>query len=218
MKYFKWIVISHLLLLSFCNTLPYVPDATATIFLTSIPTILEAGESAKIIIIGEKESGYPLPDGTIVYLFASNGDIESEVSLTDGRAEATFTSSSEFVGDIVITAHSGQAVISPEQLTLTISEIVEPDIEYLYIQADPMDLPQNGGRSTITVQAVDEEMQPIANKNIWIETTAGTLSGNGIYQTNNNGNVNVTLTTDKTAIITAKYKELSSSVTVTVEE
>jgi hypothetical protein len=200
-----------------CDPLPYMPDENAIIFMTAIPTAIEAGGSSKIIVMGEKESGYPLPDGTIVFLFASTGDIENEISLIDGKAEAIYTSEIEYIGEVNITAHSGHATISPEQLNITITEIVEPDIAYLFISADPMELPQNGGRSDICVLAVDEEMQPVAGKNIWLETTAGSLSGSGIFTTDNNGNVTVTLSADKTATVTAKYKELTSSVTVTVE-
>ena len=205
-------------LVSGCDPLPYMPDENAIIFMTAIPTAIEAGGSSKITVVGEKESGYPLPDGTTVYLFASHGEIDTEIPLTNGRAEVKYDSDSNFIGDVIITAHSGQATISPEQLTITITEVVKPDIEYLYISANPIDLPQSGGRSDVTVLAVDGEMQPIANKNIWLETTAGSLSGNGFYQTNNTGTITVSLTTDRTATITARYKELSSSVTVTVEE
>jgi large exoprotein involved in heme utilization and adhesion len=202
----------------YCDDLPYVPDENAVIYLTAVPSSIESGQTATIMIMGEKASGYPLPGGTVVYLFASTGQIENQVSLIDGKAVATYISDSEYSGDVYITAHSGQATISPEQLIITVTEVVEPDISYLFISADPMELPQNGGKSNIKVLAVDEEMEPIAGKNIWLETTAGSLSGNGIYTTNNNGNVEVTLSTGKTATVTAKYKELSSSVTVTVEE
>lgn len=200
-----------------CDKLPYIPDDTAIIFLTAIPTTIETGESVKIIVMGEKESGYPLPDGTIVFLFASTGDLENEISLIDGKAEATYTSEIDYIGEVNITAHSGQATISPEQLSITITEILEPDIDYLFISADPMELPQTGGRSDIRVLAVDGDMLPVGGKNIWLETTAGSLSGSGIYNTNDNGNITVTLSTDNTATVTAKYKDLTSSVTVTVE-
>jgi len=200
-----------------CGKLPYMPDESAMIFLSAIPSSIQTGQTATILIMGEKGSGYPLPDGTIVFLFASTGKINNEISLIEGKAEATFTSDIEYVGEVNITAHSGQATISPEQLIIIVTEIVEPDIAYLFISADPMELPQTGGKSDISVLAVDEEMQPIAGKNIWLETTAGSLSGNGIYTTGNNGYVNATLSTDMTATVTAKYKELSSSVIVTVE-
>ena len=219
MNHFKILVILIILVISlFCNKLPYVPDENAIIFLTAVPENLEAGESAKIIVMGEKGSGYPLPDGTMVNLFASSGEINNEISLIDGKAEATYVSDSLYFGDVTITAHSGQAAISPEQLVITITEVVEPDIFYLFISADPMELPDGGGKSDIRVLAVDDGMQPVSNKNIWIETTAGSLSGNGIFTTDNNGNVKATLKTGQTATVTAKYKELSSSVTVTVED
>ena len=207
-----------LLFCQYCDDLPYVPDENAVIYLTAIPSSIESGETSTIVVMGEKASGYPLPEGTIVYLFASTGQIENEIVLHDGKAEAIYQSDSEQSGDVIITARSGLATISPEELTITINQVTEPDIAYIFISADPLELPVNGGKSFIRVLALDGDMCPVAGKNIWLETTAGSLSGNGIYTTNNNGNIEVTLSTGKTATVTAKYKELSSGVTVTVEE
>jgi hypothetical protein len=219
MQMFKIIcILIASILCHFCNIFSYIPDENATIYLTAIPAHIESGASSIIQVMGEKESGYPLPDGTIVNLFASSGQIECEITLSNGRAQATYASDSEFIGDVNITAHSGQAAISPEQLVITVSEIVEPDIAYLYISANPMDLPKEGGKSSINVLAFDEGMVPVSGKNIWLETTAGSLSGNGIYTTGSKGEVEAKLTTDRTATVTAKYKDLSNSVTITVEE
>jgi hypothetical protein len=81
-----------------------------------------------------------------------------------------------------------------------------------------MELPLNGGQSSIRVLAMDGDMQPVSGKNIWVETTAGSLSGSGMYTTDNNGEVRTTLNTDRTATVTAQYKDISSSVTVTVDQ
>lgn len=218
-KFFKCILLCSILsILAQCNNLPYVPEANSTIYLRAIPTTIEKGTSSTIQVMGEKESGYPLPDGTKVYLFADVGQIESEVTLSNGQAEATYISDPDFIGDVSITAHSGQATISPEQLIITVSDTVEPDIAYLYISANPMDLPKGGGKSNIRVLAFDDDMMPVAGKSIWLETTAGSLTGNGIFTTGDDGKIEAILNTDRTATVTAKYKDISSSVTVTVEE
>jgi hypothetical protein len=138
--------------------------------------------------------------------------------LINGRAETTYQSADDYSGEVIVTARSGKATISPEQLTITVNLIEEPDIAFLYISADPMDLPVEGGKSKISVLAMDEEMLPVANKNIWLETTAGSLTS-GLYSTTDkNGKVQTWLNTTISATVTARYKSLSSSVTITVEK
>ncbi len=201
-----------------CDDLSYVPDENAVIYLTAVPSSIEPGQTTTIMVMGEKASGYPLPGGTVVYLFASTGQIENEIILYDGKAEALYQSDPEHSGEVVITARSGLATISPVELIITVTEVAEPDISHIFISADPMELPLNGGQSSIRVLAMDEDMQPVSGKNIWVETTAGSLSGSGMYTTNNNGEVRTTLNTDRTATVTAQYKDISSSVTVTVDQ
>jgi len=214
----KFILIFLVMYLMFCQKLPYIPDENATIFLESIPSSINIGESTRIVISGEKGSGYPLPDGTIVYLSVSSGTIQNELELTSGRAEIIYKSTYGFSGEVIVTARSGKATISPEQLTITITEKEEPEIAYLFITADPMDLPKNGGKSKISVLAMGNDMLPVSSKNICLKTTVGSLSGGVYYKTDNNGEVKSVLTTTKTAIVTAIYKALSSNVTITVDE
>ena len=205
-----------LLVVPACKKLPFVPDDTAILILSALPGTIFSGETAKVTITGTKESGYPLPDGTVVYLGVDYGYIDSEVELTGGTADVFYQSEEDFSGVVTVTARSGNAASEP--LTIAVVAVVEPDVVYLFAAANPAHLTAGSGRSTITVQALDGEMLPLAGKNIWVSTTAGTLSGSGLLTTGTDGRVQTTLNTDRTAVVTANYKDKSATVTVTVEE
>lgn len=210
---FTWLFIL-LVFASHCKKLPYVPAEDAVIYIEAIPSTIAAGDSARIIVTGEKGTGYPLPDGTIVYLSASRGSLDPEVILNNGRAEALFQSDNNFTGEVTITARCGKALISPEQLIITITKT---GVSYLYITAEPMELPSAGGTSRITAKALDENMEPAEGKRLWLETTAGTLSPAGEQVSDGNGEVESLLTTDKPAAVTVKYGEVEQSVDITLE-
>ncbi len=211
---FIWWLFILLFFTSLCKKLPYVPDENAVIYIEAIPLSIIAGDTSRIIVTGEKGNGYPLPNGTIVYLSASSGSLDPEVFLDNGRAEALYQSDKHFTGDVIITAHCGKALISPEQLIVTVTKT---GVFYLFISAEPMELPSVGGTSTITAKALDEHMEPVEGKRLWLETTAGTLSPAGELVTDNNGEVETLLTTDKPATVTVKYGELEQSVDITLE-
>jgi hypothetical protein len=199
---------------SLCKKLPYIPGENAVIYIEAIPLSITAGDTARIIVTGKKGNGYPLPDGTTVYLSASIGSLDPEVRLANGRAEALYQSDTHFTGDVIITAQCGNALISPEQLMITVTGT---EVFYLFISAQPMELPSAGGTSTITAKALDENMEPVEGRRLWLETTAGTLSPPGEQVTDENGEVQSLLTTDKPAAVTVKHGELEQSVDITLE-
>jgi hypothetical protein len=196
-----------------CHKMPYLPDEDAVIYLQVSSSVIRLGEQALISIRGEKGNGYPLPDGTIVSLSASQGTLPAEVSLQDGTAEAEYQADKAFSGDVEIKAHSGQSKIIPESLIITIADQV---VDLLYIWAEPTQLPYGGGQSQIRVLALDERQKPVPGKIIFLSTSAGTLSGGGARTTDANGNIQAYLHTDKAAVVSAEYKDLECSVSIQI--
>ncbi len=199
----------------FCKKLPYIADEDAVIYIEAIPNCIDCGESARIILSGHKGSGYPLPDDTIVYLSASIGSLAGEVALLDGRAETIYQADQTFVGEAVVTARCGRAAIVPQQLVI---DITDTDVAYLFIGADPPVLPSAGDTSIITARALDENMTPVPGKTLWLATTAGSLHYDGQPVTDQQGEINAALTTDRPATVTVRYKDIEESVEITLEE
>ena len=204
------------ILLSFftaCHKMPYIPDADAVIYLHASSSMINLGDRVSISIRGEKGNGYPLPDGTIVYLNASRGTLPDEVALQDGEAVAEYQADGTFTGDVEIKARSGQSQVIPESLIITIADQV---VDSLNIWADPTQLPYEGGQSQIQVLALDALQKPVPGKIVFISSSAGTLSGGGARTTDANGRVWANLYTEKAAIVTAKYKDLECTVSIQI--
>jgi len=201
-----------------CGAGPYVPDEDAMLFLSAAPSTLTAGESAVVYVVGQKGSGYPLPDGTEVYLTVDHGEIERWVRLQGGEAEARYRSDEMYAGLVAVTARSGRASVTPDPLTLSVDAPAAIDVAYLYAAADPAHLPVAGGRSDIEAIALDARMAPMEGENLWLETSAGCLTGGGLQTTDGTGRVHATLDTDRTATVTVRHKTLSATVRVTVGE
>ena len=209
----KFLFLILLFFLSFCQKMSYLPDEYASIFLQLSSSEIKLGELVVISIQGEKGNGYPLPDGTIVYLNASRGTFPAKVFLQDGNAVAEFQADKTFCGDVEIKARSGQSQVIPETLIITVADQV---VDSLNIWADPTQLPYGGGQSQMQVLALDALQKPVPGKIVFISTSAGTLSGGGARTTDANGRVSASLETKKAAIVTAKYKDLECSVSIQI--
>lgn len=210
------LIVILLIIFSTCKKQPFVPGEDATIYLEANPTAIKLNSTSTICISGVKANGYPLPDDTKVEISSDCGEIDREVLLKDGYAELILYSTESCIEEISVTAKSGLAQIVPEILIVTIINDKD-EIAYLYISADPVTLPVGGGKSTITVLAVDADMIPVSDKLIWLETNSGTLSGS-TFTTNSNGKISARLKTKEDATVTAKHLSLEVSITINVED
>jgi PKD repeat protein len=66
------------------------------------------------------------------------------------------------------------------------------------------------------VLALDSLQKPVPGKIVFISTSAGTLSGGGARTTDVNGSIRAYLNTEKTAVVTAKYKNLECTVSIQI--
>ena len=196
-----------------CHKLSYVPDEDAIIYLEASPVTIDCGQSAQICIRGEKGNGYPLPDGTVVYLSASHGKLPLEAILQDGQATLEYRSEENYSGDVEIKARSGQSTVIPESLIITVAD---HEVASLMIWANPAELPYSGGQSVIDVLALDDLQKPVANKIVFLSTSQGTLSGGGARTTDNAGKVRAYLYTEKAATVTVTYKNLIGTVAIRI--
>jgi PKD repeat protein len=224
-QYNRALLISFLvcivLLTASCKKALYVPAEGDLIQLQAESTSIAPGESVIITITGVKASGQPMPDNTLVQMAADSGKFLDPagnkiagVRLIGGKAQATFQSDENFTGEsVIITAHAGIAVVTPEQLIITIVRI---EISKLYMTANPLKLPPSGGTTEIIVTAYDSEQEVVSGKKIFLETTAGTLTPSSPIITDSDGKVAASLETTEPATVTATYKEISKTIEIDV--
>ncbi len=220
-KLFLVILLCLLVFTNPCKKGPYVPQEGDIIHLSVTPGIINPGETALITITGVKANGHPMPDDTLVRLMVDIGKLVNEkgetveaVLLFNGKAEVTYQSNPDSSGvAAIVTAKSGSAIIDPEQLIIIIKNI---DIAVLFIDADPPMIPPGENKTRITVTAYNSDMEPVAGKNLWFETTAGTLTPQPPLETNNRGEIAFELKTTTEATVTVTYKEVVKTLTITI--
>lgn len=201
--------------ISGCKKATLVATDGATLHVSVNPSQIPVGGTATVTVIGYKASGSTLPDGTVIFFSVNLGSIDPQAETRGGRAEVTFRSDDNRSGTAEITATSGNATMSPEQVTI---EVGVSQVETLVMSANPQVLGPGGGTAQIYVTAYDENTNPLANVPITLTTTAGQLSSGGASLTTGaDGRVQDTLQTTATAELTASSGSITANLTVTVE-
>lgn len=186
---------------SACQRVPLLAPTGSTITLTALSTSLPVNGTTQLIAQVIESSGTPPHSGTHVIFTTSLGIVEPSDVVTDinGRAVATFKAGNSN-GTATITASSGGATVAAANaLKIAVGAAAATSI---VASASPSTLPANGGTSTISALVRDASNNVLPGVPVSFSTNAGTLAstlvvadGNGIAQT--------TLTTNKTATVTA---------------
>ncbi len=197
---------------------PVAPEDAIMTISVNPPVINPGGDTAVITVIITRGDGYPVPDGTVVFLTTTMGAIDGRVTTTNGVAYSTLTSGIE-VGIAEITVSSG-VVGTAEPIIVQIGAAIAS----ISLTASPASIPfEEGVTSSITAIVFDENAQTIANAAVTFSTDAGALdSGGQIVLTNESGEAFDTLTLgswDKdveTVTVTATAGAITSSAAIKV--
>jgi len=206
-------------LITSCQKVDPVAPEDAIMTISVNPAVINpGGDNAVITVIITRGDGYPVPDGTVVYLTTTLGTIDGRVTTTDGMARSILTSGIE-VGIAEITVSSG-VVGTAEPIIVQIGAAIAS----ISLTATPASISfEEGATSSITAITFDENAQTIANAAITFSTDAGALdSGGQIVLTNESGEAFDTLTLgswDKdvdTVTVTATAGAITSTIAIKV--
>ena len=197
---------------------PVAPEDAIMTISVNPPVINPGGDTAVITVVITRGDGYPVPDGTVVFLTTTLGTIDGRVTTTNGMARSILTSGVE-VGIAEITVSSG-VVGTVEPIIVQIGAAIAS----ISLTATPASISfEEGATSSITAVVFDENAQTIANASITFSTDAGALdSGGQIVLTNESGEAFDILTLgswDKdveTVTVTATAGAITSSISIKV--
>ncbi|OGF67064.1 MAG: hypothetical protein A2Y62_12590 [Candidatus Fischerbacteria bacterium RBG_13_37_8] len=212
MRYLYVIPIILLALVS-CKQVDYTAAEGSTLTITINPDIVAPeGGAAQITVMGQRPSGAPLTDGTVVYFNVNIGRVDpARIETSGGFARTTFISDNR-TGTATITASSGAAEAATADVT-----VGYPEIGTLELLAEPAILPKGGGTSTITARILDPTGAPLSNLPVIFSTTAGTLESDGKPRyTSSIGIVKDKLTTITEATVYAISGAATQQITVPV--
>jgi len=202
-----------------CQSVDPVAPEDAIMTVSANPPVINAGGDTSVItVIITRSDGYPVPDGTVVYLTTTLGTIEGRVTTTEGVARSILTSGIE-IGIAEITVQSG-VVGTAEPIAVQIGAAIAS----ISLTATPASISfKEGATSSITAIVFDENAQPIANAVMTFSTDAGSLdSGGKTVLTNEKGEAFDTLrlsSWDKdveTVSVTATAGAITSSIAIKV--
>ncbi len=197
-----------LVIITSCKQVDFTAPTGATLTIIANPTIVSLnGGTSEITVMGQRASGAPLTDGTVIYFTTNIGRVEpNKVETSGGFAKTTFISDDRS-GEAEIKASSGAA--EPVSVTIKVGTIVLSTIE---LQANPPNLPKGGGKTEISARLLDETGKGMANVPVIFSTTAGQLESKGkIIYSNSNGIAKDKLTTEVTAQVWVTAGTVTSS-------
>ena len=197
---------------------PVAPEDAIMTISVNPPVINPGGDTAVITVVITRGDGYPVPDGTVVFLTTTLGTIDGRVTTTNGMARSILTSGVE-VGIAEITVSSG-VVGTAEPIMVQIGAAIAS----ISLTATPASISfEEGATSSITAVVFDENAQTIANASVTFSTDAGSLdSGGKIVLTNESGEAFDILTLgswDKdvdTVTVTTTAGAITSSIAIKV--
>ena len=199
-----------------CEKVPLLAPTTASITLTASTTALPLNGTTDLIAQVLEQSGTPPHSGTHVIFTTTLGSVLPAEAETDvnGRAIVRFLAGNAS-GTATIVASSGGAGSSTTPsggtgtpaTTTTDSRTVKiavgsAAVGRINLVANPGTVTANGGNSAIVANVGDVNGNVLANVPVTFTTDAGSLSA-AVVNTDQNGNAQTLLTTNKTAKVTA---------------
>jgi len=193
-----------------CSGVDFVarPDTTMGVSANPAEVVSTTGTS-RITAVLVRSSGVPAADGTVVRFTTTLGAITGQDETTDGIAVAELTGTS-VPGMATVTAFSGS-------VNASVDVTIGATASSLALSATPASLPTGGGTVELVATVFGENGAPVEGQAVAFSTTEGSLdtAGNPVL-TDIRGVATDSLTTSRTADVTATAGAQSQTVTVQV--
>src|SRR6185295_649177 len=191
-----------------CERVPLFAPAGSIITISSTTTSLPENGTTRLTVQVIEASGTPPHSGTQITFTTTLGSVVPSAVETDvsGHAEAIFNAGSGS-GTAVVTASSGGSSASGvSALRIAIGAAA---VGRVTIDANPGTISASGGSSTITSFVFDSNGNPLGGVGVTFTTDAGSISPS-IVPADPNGRSQATLTTNRTARVTASAGNLGT--------
>jgi len=171
------------LVLPSCEVPPLMSPGSSIFLQANPPFVAANGGVSVVTALLTEPAGTLVPDGTVVYFFASIGRIDAQGKTNNGVARVNFVSDSRS-GEATITAFSGGAAPAPSggsasggggsTITITIGNAL-PSL--VIVTASPERV-RGPGSTTLRANVFDTNGNPVANTPVIFKIT-GTSGGIG---------------------------------------
>jgi len=215
-----------------CDTMPLTAPSGSALTISAGSTFVDPGGTTQITAYVVESSGTAVQNGTTVHFATNLGHVDPVDALTTGGyAVATFMAGdSSGVADITATSGGTGGTTPPSTgnggtstPSTTNSNVVRITVgaagaETVSLAANPGSVPSGGGTVDLVATVTASNGRRLAGLPVTFSSSEGTLSSSSAV-TDANGQARVTLTTDRTATVTASAgAKQSTAVTVTRRE
>ena len=215
-----------------CDTMPLTAPSGSALTISAGSTFVDPGGTTQITAYVVESSGTAVQNGTTVHFATNLGRVDPVDALTTGGyAVATFMAGdSSGVADITATSGGTGGTTPPSTgnggtstPSTTNSNVVRITVgaagaETVSLAANPGSVPSGGGTVDLVATVTASNGRRLAGLPVTFSSSEGTLSSSSAV-TDANGQARVTLTTDRTATVTASAgAKQSTAVTVTRRE
>jgi adhesin/invasin len=170
------------------------------ITLTAAATALPLNGSTDILAQVLESAGTPPQDGTLITFTTTLGSFQPpEAETRGGRVTVKFLAGSQNGTATIVASSGGASASGNNALRIAIGAAA---VGHVLIDANPGTVSANGGTSTITSVVFDINGNPLSGVQVAFSTDAGTVSPS-VVAADANGQAQTTLTTNKTAKVTA---------------
>lgn len=186
-----------------CDRVPLTSPTGSTIVVTIDKDTLPLGGSATVIAVVTESAGTAVHNGTMVTFQPSIGRTDPvEAPTVNGKATVTFLAGSTS-GAGVIHAFSGGARTGSGNSSAggASVKVGTAGVERIGVRAEPLNVPVTGGTVVIIATLFDAAGNSIINTPITFSSDFGSLSSS-IATTDANGEARVSLTTNRTTVVT----------------
>ena len=198
-----------------CDRVPLTSPTGSTISLSVDKESLPVGGTATVIAVVTESSGTAVHNGTMVTFQTTSGRMDPiEAPTVNGKATSTFIGAGS--GTAVIHAFSGPARTGSGNSSAggVSVKVGTAAAERVSVRTEPISIPVTGGTVTVIAGLFDGGGNPISNTPVSISADFGTLSATSAT-TDANGEARVSLTTNRTTVITVTAGTKKEPVTLT---
>lgn len=184
-----------------CQRVPLLAPSGSTITLTTVATALPFNGTTDIVAQVIEPAGTPPHAGTHISFTTSLGRIDPSEAETDinGRATVKFIAGGASGTATIMAASGGATVGASGALKIAVGAAAVGNIA---LAANPTTVSATGGSSTITASVFDSSGNALTGILVTFTTDAGSVSPS-LETTDADGRARTTLTTSRTAKVTA---------------
>lgn len=207
------LVVVILAALTACDKVPLGAPSSSTIRVTSANRSIPANGSTEISATVTEASGTPVQNGTTVTFTTNLGRLDPVNALTVNGVATTTLHGEGTSGVAQVRATSGAAAGDASTIDINVGAASASAVT---VSASSLTVPSAGGTVSITAVVTDAQGNRVRGAPVVFTTTAGSLSPPSV-ETNTNGEATVSLTTDRTATVSARAGGQTATVTVTAQ-